>query len=481
MNLFARKPVTVEEASDLRRKLGPVDLILLGVGAVIGTGIFAITPIQANAHAGPAVVFSFIIGAFGCVLAGMCYSEFSTMIPVAGSAYTYAYATMGELVAWIIGWDLILEYAVGAATISVSWSDYLVRLLGRFGLVLPKTISAGPLDGGIVNLPAIFVICLVSLVLIIGIQSSARVNGAIVVLKVAIVLLVIFLGWGFIDQSKHVPFLPPNQGQFGHFGISGMMRAAAVLFFAYSGFDAVSTAAQESRRPQRDMPIGLFGSLFICTGLYVLFSWVLTGIMDYRQMTATAIYDAMNRIGYHWLSTLILVGILIGYISVMLVMLFGQSRIFYSMSRDGLLPRVFSDVHPGLGTPWRSNLILMTFCSLFAGFLPLSNLTEMTSIGTLLAFVIVCAGVIVMRRTYPDAPRPYRTPLVPFIPVLGIVVCFTFMTVLEEATWIRLIVWLITGIAIYFSWSRYHSHLQRGIDTVPSEPGGKIKDAGRSE
>lgn len=477
MSLFARKSVASDETSGLRRKLGPVDLILLGIGAVIGAGIFAITPIAANANAGPAVVLSFVIGGIGCALAGMCYSEFSAMIPAAGSAYTYAYATMGELVAWIIGWDLVLEYAVGAATLSVSWSNYLARLLGHFGLVLPKAISAGPLEGGIVNLPAIFVICLVSLVLITGIRSSARFNGVAVVLKVTIVLLVIFLGWGFIQHSNHVPFLPPNQGQFGHFGISGMMRAAGIVFFAFIGFDAVSTAAQEARKPQRDMPIGIIGSLFICTLLYVLFAWVLTGIMDYREMTATAIYDAMNRIGYQWLSTLIIVGILAGYISVILVMLFGQSRIFYSMSRDGLLPSVFSDVHPRLGTPWRSNLILMTFCSLFAGFVPLSSLSNMTSIGTLLAFVIVCAGVIVMRRTYPDMPRPYRTPLVPFVPALGMIVCFALMAFLDQATWIRLIVWLIIGITIYFSWSRYHSHLAQRDIKIPAPSVSYITDS----
>lgn len=464
MNLFAKKPVGGDEHSALQRKLGPLDLILLGIGAVIGAGLFAITPTAANQNAGPAVVLSFVLVGIGCILAGMCYSEFATMIPVAGSAYTYAYSTMGELLAWIIGWDLILEYAVGAATLSVSWSSYLARLLGHFGLTLPKAISAGPLEGGIVNLPAIFIICLVSLVLITGIRSSARFNGAIVVLKVAIVLLVILLGWGFMKHANHVPFLPPNSGQFGHFGLSGMMRAAGIIFFAYIGFDAVSTAAQEARNPQRDMPIGIIGALIICTVLYILFAWVLTGILNYKEMTPTAIYDALNQIGYPWLATMVVFGILAGYTSVILVMLFGQSRIFFSMSRDGLLPKVFSDVHPRLGTPWRSNLLLMTFCSLFSGFVPLSSLSNMTSIGTLLAFGIVCAGVMVMRRTDPDLPRPYRTPWVPFVPALGIVVCFSFMAVLDQATWIRLVIWLTIGLIIYFSWSRHHSHLaQRAI------------------
>jgi basic amino acid/polyamine antiporter, APA family len=459
MNLFARKVVVGEEHSDLQRKLGPIDLILLGIGAVIGAGIFAITPTAANQHAGPAVMLSIILVGIGCVLAGMCYSEFATMIPVAGSAYTYAYSTMGELLAWIIGWDLVLEYAVSAATVSVSWSAYLARLLGHFGLALPKVLSAGPLEGGTVNLPAIFVICLASFVLIIGIRQSARFNGIIVVLKVAIVLLVILLGWGFIKHVNHVPFLPSNQGHFGQFGLSGMMRAAGIVFFAYIGFDSVSTAAQEARQPQRDMPIGIFGSLFICTLLYVLFAWVLTGIMNYKEMSETAIYDAMNRIGYPWLATLVVFGILAGYTSVILVTLYGQSRVFFSMSRDGLLPKVFSQVHPRFKTPWRSNLLLMIFCSFFSGFVPLSSLANMTSIGTLLAFVIVCAGVIVMRRTDPDLPRPYRTPWVPAVPILGMVVCFSFMAALDEATWIRLVIWLVIGLIIYFAWSRRHSYL----------------------
>lgn len=443
----------------LKRTLGPLNLIMLGIGAVIGAGLFAITPTAANMNAGPAIVLSFIIGGIGCAFAGMCYSEFATMIPVAGSAYTYAYATMGELLAWIIGWDLVLEYAVGAATLSVSWSNYLIRLLGHFGLALPKAITSGPFEGGIINLPAIFVICLTSAVLIIGISESAKFNAAIVALKVTIVLLVIFLGWSYIQPANHVPFLPPNAGTFGHYGWSGVMRAAGIVFFAYIGFDAVSTAAQEARTPQRDMPIGIIGSLGICTLLYVLFAWVLTGIMNYKNMTPTAIYDALTGIGLGWLSTAVVFGILAGYTSVILVMLLGQSRVFYSMSRDGLLPKIFSDVHPKFATPWRSNLLLMAFVSLFSGFVPLASLGNMTSIGTLLAFVIVCAGVMIMRRTNPSAPRPYRTPLVPIVPVLGILVCFAMMASLDIDTWIRLVVWLALGLLIYFTYSRHHSRL----------------------
>ena len=443
----------------LKRSLGPMNLIALGIGAIIGAGLFAITPVATHDNAGPAVVFSFMIAALGCAFAGMCYSEFATMIPIAGSAYTYAYATMGELLAWIIGWDLVLEYAVGAATVSVSWSSYLVRLFDHFGVTLPMSLTRSPFEGGIVNLPAIFVICLISIILMIGISESAGVNGAIVALKVTIVVLVIGLGWAYINRDNYVPFIPPNTGETGHFGWSGIMRAAGMIFFAYIGFDAVSTAAQEAKKPQRDMPIGIIGSLGICTVLYVLFAYVMSGIVNYKDMTPTAIYDAINKTKYAWLSTAVIVGILAGYTSVILVMLLGQSRVFFSMSRDGLLPKVFSDVHPRFQTPWRSNLLLMVFVSLFSGFLPISSLGNMSSIGTLLAFVIVCAGIMVMRRTQPDVPRPYRTPLVPLVPILGILVCVGMMAFLDALTWIRLVVWLLIGFAVYFGYSRHHSHL----------------------
>ena len=443
----------------LKRTLGAVNLIALGIGAIIGAGLFALTPIAAHEMAGPAVVFSFIVAAIGCAFAGMCYSEFATMIPIAGSAYTYAYATMGELLAWIIGWDLVLEYAVGAATVSVSWSKYLVRLLGTFGLSFPDGLTKSPLEGGIVNLPAIFIICLISGVLIIGISESASVNGFIVALKVTIVVLVIGLGFAYINRANYVPFIPPNDGTFGHFGYSGIMRAAGMIFFAYIGFDAVSTAAQEARNPKKDMPMGIIGSLAICTVLYIGFAYVLTGIVNYKTMSPTAIYDALHAIGYDWLGTGVVIGILGGYTSVILVMLLGQSRVFYSMSRDGLLPKVFSDIHPKFKTPWRSNLLFMVFVSLFSGFVPLTSLGDMTSIGTLLAFVIVCGGVMIMRRTQPNLPRPYRTPLVPLVPILGILVCLSMMVALDYMTWIRLVVWLVIGLLIYYFYSRTHSHL----------------------
>jgi len=465
LSLFATKPIKriMRESQSgehqLKRTLGPVNLVALGIGAIIGAGLFALTPKAAHDNAGPAVVFSFIIAAFGCAFAGMCYSEFATMIPIAGSAYTYAYATMGELLAWIIGWDLVLEYATGAATVSVSWSKYLVRLLQHFGITLPPDLTKSYWEGGLVNVPAIFIILAVSLVLIVGIQESARLNGAIVALKVAIVVLVIGLGFAYINQANYVPFIPPNTGEFGHFGWSGVMRASGVIFFAYIGFDAVSTAAQEAKNPQRDMPIGIIGSLAVCTLLYVGFSYVLSGIVNYKDMTDTAIYEALHNIGYDWLGTGVVIGILAGYTSVILVMLLGQSRVFYSMSRDGLLPKLFSDIHPKFRTPWRCNLVFMVFVSLFSGFVPLSSLGDMTSIGTLLAFVIVCGGVMIMRKTNPNLPRPYRTPLVPLVPILGIVVCFAMMAALDVLTWIRLVVWLAIGLAVYFFYSRSHSHL----------------------
>jgi APA family basic amino acid/polyamine antiporter len=465
LSLLATKPIAriLRESQggehQLKRTLGPVNLIALGIGAIIGAGLFALTPKAAHENAGPAVVFSFMIAAFGCAFAGMCYSEFATMIPIAGSAYTYAYATMGELVAWIIGWDLVLEYATGAATVAVSWSKYLVRLLQTFGLSFPDSLTKGPFEGGIINLPAIFIIVLMSAVLIIGISESAGLNAFIVAVKVSIVVLVIALGFAYINKANYVPFVPPNTGEFGHFGWSGIMRAAGVIFFAYIGFDAVSTAAQETKNPQRDMPIGIIGSLAICTVLYVGFAYVLSGIVNYKNMSDTAIYEALHNIGYDWLGTGVVIGILGGYTSVILVMLLGQSRVFYSMSRDGLLPKLFSDIHPKFKTPWRCNLVFMVFVSLFSGFVPLSSLGDMTSIGTLFAFVLVCGGIMIMRRTHPDLPRPYRTPFVPLVPILGIIVCFALMASLDEMTWIRLIVWLIIGLVIYFAYSRHRSHL----------------------
>jgi len=471
MSLFEKKPLDkiFAEAEGgehhLKKTLGPVNLIALGIGAIIGAGLFSLTGIAAADHAGPAVVLSFVVAAVGCAFAGMCYSEFATMIPIAGSAYTYAYATMGELLAWIIGWDLVLEYAVGAATVAVSWSSYVNKLAHMFGVELPANLMHCPWDAtpGIINLPAIVVVCLISMLLMIGISESARVNAVIVVLKVAIVVIVICIGFGLIRSENYVPFMPENTGTFGEFGISGIMQGAAVIFFAYIGFDAVSTAAQEAKKPQRDMPIGIIGSLVICTILYILFARVLTGMVPYRTFhgDASPAATVIALFPYKWLQTSIVAGIIAGYTSVILVMLLGQSRVFYSMSRDGLLPKLFSEIHARFQTPYRCNLMFMVFVSLFAGFLPISSLGHMTSIGTLLAFVIVCIGVMVMRKTDPDLPRPYKTPLVPLVPILGVIVCFAMMYSLDWITWGRLIVWLAIGLAIYFMYGRSHSHLRR--------------------
>ena len=470
MSLFQTKSLERIKAESeggeqhLKKTLGPVNLVALGIGAIIGAGLFSLTGIAAADNAGPAVIFSFVVAAIGCAFAGMCYSEFSTMIPIAGSAYTYAYATMGELLAWIIGWDLVLEYAVGAATVSVSWSSYVTKLFHMWGVELPANLVHCPWDAtpGMINLPAVLVVLGISCLLMIGISESARVNAIIVVVKVSIVIVVIAMGWSMIHPENYTPFIPDNNGKFGEFGFSGIMQGAAVIFFAYIGFDAVSTAAQEAKRPQRDMPIGIIGSLIICTVLYILFAHVLTGMVNYKifhgDASPVATVVALFPV---WMQTGIVVGIIAGYTSVILVMLLGQSRVFFSMSRDGLLPKVFSDIHPKFQTPWRCNLIFMIFVSLFSGFLPISNLGHMTSIGTLLAFVIVCVGIMVMRKTNPDAPRPYRTPLVPLVPILGVLVCFAMMYSLNIETWYRLVIWLAIGLAIYFGYGIKHSHLRQ--------------------
>jgi len=478
MSLLAKKPmsVLVGEAGDsehsLKRTLGPGALVALGIGAIIGAGLFSLTGIAAANNAGPAVVYSFIVAAFGCAFAGMCYSEFATMIPIAGSAYTYAYATMGELLAWIIGWDLVLEYAVGAATVSISWSSYVVSLLHDFGIELPAALIASPwqsvrlADGtsvfGAINLPAVLITSAISLLLIIGIQESARVNEVMVILKVSVVIVFILVGWRFMNPANHTPMIPPNTGTFGEFGYSGIVRAAGVIFFAYIGFDAVSTAAQEARNPQKHMPIGIIGSLVVCTILYVAFAWVMTGLQPYTAFKGSAapVAVAIAAMPYAWLASLVKFAIVCGYTSVILVLLLGQSRVFFSMSRDGLLPKVFSDVHPRFRTPWRSNLLFMVFVSLFSGFAPIAVVGEMTSIGTLLAFVIVCAGILVMRKTQPDVRRPFRTPLVPLVPILGILANFGLMLGLGIANWLRLVVWMAIGLAIYFTYSRKHSKVR---------------------
>ncbi|HEY4156355.1 MAG TPA: amino acid permease [Puia sp.] len=491
MSLFVKKPLAglLAEAADdsghsLKKTLGAGSLVALGIGAIIGAGLFSITGVAAANQAGPAITISFVVAALGCCFAGLCYAEFASMIPVAGSAYTYSYATMGEFVAWIIGWDLVLEYAVGAATVSISWSRYLIKFLEGFHIHLPDALATGPWDGGMINLPAVFIVVLVSLLLIKGTKESAGVNAVIVIIKVAVVLVFIFLGWKYINTSNYNPYIPKNTGTFGEFGFSGVIRAAAIVFFAYIGFDAVSTAAQEARNPKRDMPIGILGSLAICTILYILFAHVMTGVTSYTSFRGkdgiAPVAVAIEHMGkadasgilhpdYPWLNRAIIVAILGGYSSVILVMLMGQSRVFFSMSKDGLLPRVFSEVHSKFRTPFKSNFLFMVFVSLFAAFVPARVVGEMTSIGTLFAFILVCIGVLVMRKNMPDAPRGFKTPFVPVVPILGIATCLFMMVFLPLDTWIRLILWMIIGLDVYLWYGIRHSLLSGGQQNTLSQ------------
>ncbi|MBS1611272.1 MAG: amino acid permease [Bacteroidetes bacterium] len=480
-DLFRRKSIAqlVSESEDgshtLKKTLTSFNLVTLGIGAIIGAGLFSITGLAAANHAGPAVTLSFVIAALGCAFAGLCYAEFASMIPVAGSAYTYSYATLGEFMAWIIGWDLVLEYAVGAATVSISWSRYLGKLLEYYHIYLPTSLSMGPWESittpegavvhGMINLPAVFIVVAMSLLLIKGTQESSTVNNVIVVLKVSVVLIFIALGWGYINTANYTPYIPANTGTFGEYGWSGIIRASAIIFFAYIGFDAVSTAAQEAKDPKKGMPIGILVSLGICTVLYILFSHVMTGLAHYTEFQGqdgiAPVAVAIKHTPYVWLQQALIIAILGGYSSVILVMLMGQSRVFFSMSKDGLLPKVFSDVHPKFQTPYKSNLLFMVFVSLFAAFVPARVVGEMTAIGTLLAFILVCAGIIVMRKKMPDAPRAFRTPWVPVIPILGIATCLFMMVFLPADTWIRLIVWMAIGIALYFGYSQKRSKLNK--------------------
>ncbi len=487
MSLFVRKPMAalMNEAGEtgshtLKRTLGAGGLVALGIGAIIGAGLFSITGMAAANHAGPAITISFVVAALGCLFAGLCYAEFASMIPVAGSAYTYSYATMGEFIAWIIGWDLVLEYAVGAATVGISWSRYLVKFLEGFDIHLPHSLTVGPWDGGIINLPAVFIIVLMSLLLIKGTKESATVNAIIVALKITVVLVFIILGWKYINNANYTPYIPDNSGTFGEFGFSGIIRAAAIVFFAYIGFDAVSTTAQEAKNPKRDMPIGILGSLAICTILYILFAHVMTGVTSYTTFAGkdgiAPVAIAIDHMGsntdaagvikpdYPWLNRAIVVAILAGYASVILVMLMGQTRVFFSMSKDGLIPKIFSSVNPKTQTPAKSNLLFMGFVSLFAAFVPARVVGEMTSIGTLFAFILVCIGVWVMRKKMPELPRAFKTPMVPLVPILGIGVCLFMMVFLPMDTWIRLLVWMLIGMDIYLVYGAKHSHLGNGTD-----------------
>ena len=473
------------ERPTLRRALGPLNLTALGIGSVIGTGIFVLTGTAASQNAGPALVLSMIVAAVACALAGLCYAELASMIPVAGSAYTYAYASSGELVAWIIGWDLILEYALSASTIAVGWSGYCVSFLRDIGIVLPPELTAARgatamgADGGVLqgvfNLPAAVVVLLVTALLVIGIKQSANANTALVVLKVAVLIAFVSLGAAYVRREHLGPLSPPNPGEFGHFGWSGVMRGAAVMFFAYVGFDAVSTAAQEAKRPQRDMPIGILASLAICTVIYIAVAIVLIGIVPYQQLNvADPLAVGIDATGLTWFSPIVKVSALFGLFSTMLVQLLGQTRIFYSMSRDGLLPDLFGVVHPRFRTPWLSTLITGGVVAIAAGLLPISVLSQLVSIGSLFAFVLVCIGVLILRRTAPDVVRPFRVPGVPWVPVLGALACVAQMVSLPWATWERLFIWMGLGFAVYFLYSRQRARARREERTALVETAAPI-------
>jgi APA family basic amino acid/polyamine antiporter len=468
----------------LKRTLGPVSLISLGIGGIIGAGLFVRTAAAIADRAGPSVTIAFIVAGIGCAFAGLCYAEFASTIPIAGSAYTYSYATMGEFIAWIIGWDLVLEYAVGAATVAIAWSEYFNRVLGYFGTEIPYQWRHSPFESangvqGVMNIPAIIILAILSCLLIRGTRESALVNNLIVVTKVSIVLLVIALGWGFINPANHTPLIPaattytaPDGITHNYGGVMGILGAAGVVFFAFIGFDAVSTAAQETKNPKRDMPIGILGSLVVCTVLYVLFSYVLSGLAtveDFRShgreaSVAFAITTYMP--GYEWLSRFVTVAILAGFSSVILVMLLGQSRVFYAMSKDGLVPPVFSEVHPRYRTPWKANMLFFVFTGLFAAFIPEDIVGEMTSIGTLFAFILVCAGVWVLRKRRPELTRGFVVPALPVVATLGIIVCGLMIYGLGLTNWLRLAGWLVIGLVVYFGYSRSHSRLASGHEAV---------------
>ena len=498
--LFRTKPLALllaEEAGDhrLRRILGPVQLTALGVGAIIGTGIFILTGVAAHDRTGPALMLSFVLAGLACVFAALCYAEFASMVPVAGSAYTYAYATLGELFAWIIGWDLILEYAVGSATVAHGWSAHFQEFTPLFNFKVPDIVHTAPFNyclnvgagcphtglvrtGSYFDLPAILITFILTIILVKGIRESASFNAFMVAVKLVIVLMVIGIGVFFINKANWTPFAPYGYTGVSFFGKTilgsaapggeplGMFAGAAIIFFAYIGFDSVSVHSEEAREPAKDVPKGIIWSLIICTILYIAVSAVLTGMVPYKEINIDApVVDAFKRAGLTWMQYLVAAGAMTGITSVLLVMMLSQPRVMLALGRDGLVPNsFFGAVHPKWRTPWKSTILTGLFVASMAGFIPLSILAEMTSIGTLFAFVIVCGAVMVMRKTNPDANRPFRAPLVPLVPILGILTCLLLMFSLPYENWVRLIVWLLVGLLIYFAYGRRHSVMARHLD-----------------
>ena len=464
----------------LNRSLGPGALIAIGIGGIIGTGIFVLTGLAAAQHAGPAIPLSFIMAAFGCLFAGLCYAEFSSMVPVSGSAYAYSYATLGEFTAWFVGWNLVLEYMLAAATVAVGWSRYFVKLLEELHINVPVALTKAPVDwnhgfvatDGVLNIPAVLIAALATAICYIGIRQSATVNGIVVAIKVTIVVLVIAFGAFFVSTSYWHPYIPANTGTFGEFGISGILRASGIIFFAYIGFDAVSTAAQEAKNPQRDLPIGILGSLVICTILYILMSAVLTGLVPYQKLNdAAPVAVALQaHPNLSWLTLWVIVGALAGLTSVILVMILAQARIFLTMAQHGLIPPSFAKVHPKYRTPHVATAVTGLFAMLAAGVLPINVLSEMVSIGTLIAFIVVCIGVLVLRYTRPELPRPFKVKGIWAVSLLGVAFCGVMAATLDKATWMRLIWWTVIGVIIYFGYSYRRSKLRNGEVATDATP-----------
>ena len=481
MSLFRTMPVehSMQESEEpehrLRRDLSALDLTVFGIGVIVGTGIFVLTGVVAKTYAGPAVALSFVFAGIVCGLAALCYAEFASAVPVAGSAYTFSYATIGEFPAWIIGWDLILELALGAAVVAVGWSGYAKSLLDSMGIHLPSTIAGENAD---FNIPAVLIVLVVTTLLVVGVKISSRVNAVVVTIKIAVILLVIVAGLFFVKGANYHPFIPPSQStpnvsglkaplmqvMFGitpvSFGWLGIFMAVSVVFFAFIGFDVVATAAEEARRPQRDVPIGIIGSLVVCTILYVAVSLVLVGMQNYKSLSTDApLADAFKAVGHPAFATIVSVGALAGLTTVVLILLLGQSRVFFAMSRDRLLPPALAKVHPRFGTPYRVTILMGVIVAILAGFIPLSALAELVNIGTLFAFLVVSIGVVILRRTEPDLPRGFRTPLVPLVPILSVLACVFVMINLPVETWLRFVVWLAIGSVLYFAYGRKNSRL----------------------